>query len=281
MAGVLAMASVAPAAADVGGQVDCTQTPDSPKCVVVVVDAGGGDDGDGGSVHCTQAGTVVPCFDPTWGWLGSDGCRYKLDPHPPAFVKPPAGADPESGAVYMRTCSKMGNLDESVDPVWLDFRDVPFLRALLQKAMDELHLPQPVIRTNPATSAPQVVFVPTWLWVDAAVWHDYTATAAVPGLSLSVTAAPVSVTWQTGDGASVTCGPGTVWEPGTDPAAASADCGHTYTTSSRQTGTFTLTASITWRVTWAGGGASGTEPAMTSTSSVQVRVVESSVLNTK
>jgi hypothetical protein len=42
-----------------------------------------------------------------------------------------------------------------------------------------------------------------------------------------------------------------------------------------------VTATITWQVTWAGGGATGAEPALTSTASVQVAVVEPSAVNTR
>ena len=45
-------------------------------------------------------------------------------------------------------------------------------------------------------------------------------------------------------------------------------------------GVFALTATVTWQVTWAGGGATGTEPALTSTATVTIRVVESAALTT-
>src|SRR5690606_10589432 len=61
----------------------------------------------------------------------------------------------------------------------------------------------------------------------------------------TVTATPTSLVINPGDGApAVTCdGPGEPWRPD---AAGLPPCGHTYTTS----GTYTVTASITWDVAW-------------------------------
>lgn len=280
---VVVVAGAQPGWAGLGGQVDCKANPTDPSCVVIVVAPGGAGSDGNDSVTCTVAGQPAPCFDPNWGWLGSDGCRYKLDPNPPDWVKIPEGKNPSDGAWYMRTCPKIGNRDESVDAVWLDNQDAPMLGALITQSIAELHLPRPQIRLNPAAPAPQVVFVPTWLWVDPVVWNSRSATAAVPGLSITAVATPIAVRWETGDGGGATCGQGTAWTPGTDPAAASPDCGHTYTVSSRSQadGMFTVTATITWKVTWSGGGQTGTEPALTSTSTAQVRVAESSVVNTR
>jgi hypothetical protein len=285
VAGLLVVACARPAMADLGGQVDCKANPSDPSCVVIVIDPGGGgsDGGGGGSVTCTVAGEPVACFDPNWGWLGSDGCRFKADPSPPNGGAPPAGKTAADGTWYMRTCPKIGNRDESVDSVWLDNRDAPMLGALITQSIAELHLPSPDIGINPPLPAPQVVFVPTWLWVERAVWHTQSATASIPGLSITAVATPTAVTWVTGDGRTFTCGRGTEWVPGGNPADASPDCGHTYITDSRSQagGTFGLRATITWKITWSGGGAAGTEPAMTSTSSMQVQVTDAPVVNTR
>jgi hypothetical protein len=126
------------------------------------------------------------------------------------------------------------------------------------------------------------VYIPTWLWIDSSVWAPRSATASLAGLSVTAVGTPTKVTWSTGDGGRADCGRGTPWTVGTDPKNASPDCGHTYTVPSRDAagGKYTVTAAITWQVTWAGGGATGTEPALTSTASVQVQVIESSAVNT-
>src|SRR5690606_5110301 len=61
----------------------------------------------------------------------------------------------------------------------------------------------------------------------------------------TVTATPTTFTVDPGDGAvPVTCdGPGVPWHPDADGPPS---CGHTYTTS----GTYTVTATITWDVAW-------------------------------
>lgn len=271
------------AQASFGDPVNCKDDPTNPYCVVIVVSPGGGGSGggSGGSATCTVAGKPVPCYDPEWGWLGSDGCRYKPDPDPPDWLTIPEGKSAEGGAWYIRTCPRIGDQDESVDSVWLDNRDAPVLGTLITQALSRLRLPPPAIRLNPAPPAPQVVHVPTWLWVDRAMWTPRSATASVPGLSVTAVGTPTQVVWSTGDGGRVACGRGSPWRSGMDPAAASPDCGHIYTSPSRvaSAGTYPVTATVTWRVSWSGGGVSGVEPALTSTATVRVRVVDSVALN--
>lgn len=176
----------------------------------------------------------------------------------------------------MRSCPRMGGRDESVDTVWLGFEDVPILGALITAALAELRMPHPQIGVNPAPPAPQVVFVPTWLWVDSTIWKPQRATAAVPGLSVTAVAAPTKVTWETGDKAITVCdGPGVAWTHDNNPMDAST-CGHTYTTTSRTSsgGKFTLRATVTWKITWAGGGFAGTEPAATTADETSIEVTE-------
>ncbi|MDI2127150.1 ATP/GTP-binding protein [Yinghuangia seranimata] len=146
---------------------------------------------------------------------------------------------------------------------------------LAQVAVSRLRLPSPVVGTSP--SGDQVVRVPTWLWVDRSVWGPVSATAAVPGVSVTATAVPVSVVWSMGTGESVNCaGPGTPYVPGSDAAAASPDCGYTYTRSSAgQRGErFAVSVTVSWRVTWVGGGQSGTVEGLSTTTAVDLRVRE-------
>ncbi|MBI1759245.1 MAG: hypothetical protein HYR62_08480 [Actinobacteria bacterium] len=168
-------------------------------------------------------------------------------------------------------------------PVWLPDAAAPVSpAALAQEAVSRLRLPTPVIRLNPAPPAPQLVFVPTWLWLDPSVWRPVAATASVPGLSVTATATPVRAVWVTGDGATVTCtGAGTPWRVGGDPSAASPSCGHTYRTSSARQpgGVFPVRVSVTWAVSWRGGGSAGGVPDLVTTGVVAVRVVQSNAVN--
>jgi hypothetical protein len=105
----------------------------------------------------------------------------------------------------------------------------------------------------------------------------------VPGESVTATATPVSVTWHPGDGSTVTCqGAGTPYTSADNPAA-SPDCGHTYTSSSagQPGGAFQATATITWDITWqGGGGAGGALPPLFTTATAAFRVAESQALTT-
>jgi hypothetical protein len=145
-----------------------------------------------------------------------------------------------------------------------------------------LRLPDPVIRSSPATAAMQLTELPTWLWMAPGIWAPRSATAAVPGESVTATATPESAAWQMGDGQTVTChGPGTAYAGGSNPASASPTCGYTYTQSSAgQPGAaFHVTVTITWHITWRGGGTAGTLPPLFTTSAALFRVAESQAVN--
>jgi hypothetical protein len=65
-----------------------------------------------------------------------------------------------------------------------------------------------------------------------------------------------------------------------DPAGASPTCGHTYT-SVPPGGVDTLRATVTWEVTWVGGGTSGSVPPLTTAAALNLRVQEAGALNAK
>jgi hypothetical protein len=99
-------------------------------------------------------------------------------------------------------------------------------------------------------------------------------------VSVTATAKARQVAFSTGDGASVRCtGPGTPWRAGMDPAAASPTCGHTYTAASPGGG-YRLRATVTWDVTWVGGGETGTAGPLTTAAEVDLLVVEAGGVNT-
>jgi len=145
------------------------------------------------------------------------------------------------------------------------------------RAYRELRLAAPVIGTSPGMGVAQLVRVPTWLWVDRALWAPRSATAAVPGLSATVTATPTDSWWSVGDGSVVACrGPGTPFVPGTgDAFGASPDCGHTYT----RARTVTLTATVSWHVGWVAGRTGGTLPDLQTSSTVRLQVIEAQTVN--
>jgi hypothetical protein len=239
-----------------------------------------------------QPGRIVPCDSPAYGWLGSDGCYYKGDSsfQPPAsdvVDQPPPG---QAGGYFLVTCSPEGRYTPGF--VWLPSGPaalpvaapvLPNPAVLAQQAVSQLTLPGFQIDASPATSADQLVGLPTWLWLDQAGWQPTTATAAVPGESVTATATPTSVTWNFGDGTSLTCqGPGTPYSAGNSPQQPSPTCGHTYTTTSanQPNAAFTVTATVSWTVTWAGGGQAGNVPGLQNTATTNLRVADVQSLNT-
>lgn len=191
----------------------------------------------------------------------------------------------QPGAWYVWKCTGEGVADALYrPPVWIPDGQVPDTLLpspfeLAQMARRQLRLPAPTIAASPVGD--QLVNLPTWLWVSNG-WGAMSATASVPGVSVTAVARPMSVAWSMGDGSTVTCaGPGTPFRTGSDPRSGSPDCGHIYRSSSaRQPGlAFPVSATVHWTVTWSGAGQGGTFPDMTTTGSAAFRVAESQALN--
>jgi uncharacterized Zn-finger protein len=153
-----------------------------------------------------------------------------------------------------------------------------------QQAVKQIDLPSTGIEMAPPTTSPQLVNVSTWLWLDAATWKTYTATASIAGVSATATATPEKVIWNMGDGNAVTCdGPGTPYDPSQPNATTT--CSYTWSApSNTQTGgVYQVTATIEWQVTWtavgaAGGGNLGLVPGPADR--VAIQVTESQAINT-
>ena len=200
----------------------------------------------------------------------------------PALEPAPGGP----GAWYVYQCSGPGFRDAVYrPPVWIPEGPragaAPSPAQLAEQARSQLRLPSPRIVANPRGE--QLVGVPTWLWLERGSWGEVSATAAVPGVSVTAVARPTSVTWSMGDGTSFTCaGPGTPFPPGADPKAISPDCGYTYHWSSAgQPGqAYPVTARVHWTVRWSGAGQAGTFPNLTTTSATAFPVAESQAVAT-
>lgn len=254
---LVALLGTAVEAADGVGGIACTQHPDSAEC-----DVNARTRGDPTSPTSTQSGS---------GSGDERACRLRrLDPQPP----PPAGTG--AGAWYTRDCPANIGMAQS-EAIWLDAGEATEQLAL--QARSRLRLPAPVIRLNPAGD--QLVRLPTWLSLAGSSWIERSATASVPGISVTATARPARATWRMGDGSTVACaGPGTPWRHGMNPTAPSPDCGHQYLRSSANApaGAYVVTVMVTWQVTWASAGGSGQMPELTTTAATRARVVESQAL---
>ncbi|MGB6163296.1 MAG: hypothetical protein WCF33_12435 [Pseudonocardiaceae bacterium] len=265
--------------------------------------SGGADGGDhivGGthkwSTHCSYVrsdyqpptnGVTIVAYQPR----GGSGA---ITVQPAVFWRPVVGravlaaataapAPGQPGAWYVYLCDGTGIIPAVYHPpVWIpDGKPggAPSAAELARQARSQLVLPSPRIEANPAGA--QLVNLPTWLWLDPAAWGPRSATAQVPGVSVTAVARPTSVSWSLGDGTSVTCpGQGTPFLPGGDPRAVSPDCGHTYRSSSagQASQAFPVTATVHWVITWSGAGQSGTFPDVTTTATARLRVAEAQAL---
>lgn len=260
------------ASADSGGGVTCPPT--QPVCVITVEGPGtspsptpGGGSGNGGTPACVVPNTheAVPCYDANWGWWSnSQGCYFEAAaPQPPA-TDPVWNGHYPNGQVYVATCLGGGGIGGGW--VWLPnppdgYGPTVSPATLAQRALDTMRLDGPAIGMAPPAGKAGLVGLPVWMWttVSPSTWGPTSASASIPGLTVSATAQAVRIVWDMGDGHTVTCdGPGTPFTS-SSPSTSSPTCGHTYARSSASMpgAVYPVTATTTWRVSWSGGGQSG------------------------
>jgi hypothetical protein len=133
---------------------------------------------------------------------------------------------------------------------------------LLVTAFGELQIPYIGPDTAPPRGHDGLVGLPEWFWVPSGRWYARSVTVRAGEVWATVTAAPVSLTFEPGGGISaVTClGPGTAYDPREPADAQHTECAYTYLLPSiGQTGdAYRASVTVTWRVSWTGsGGASG------------------------
>ncbi|MBW3662713.1 MAG: hypothetical protein KY469_06410 [Actinobacteria bacterium] len=153
---------------------------------------------------------------------------------------------------------------------------------LRDRAVSRLELPAPQLAMNPPQE--QVVRIESWLWIDDEVWQQHSRSASAGGVTATVTATPVRVVWDLGNGDTVTCaGPGTPYDPALPEAEQTTDCSYTYGHSSaaQPNGTYLVTATVEWEVGWTVTGAAGGGPlpALSTSTTLPVRVAEFQALN--
>ena len=264
----LVVGQAVPAHADDSiGSVDCGSNPNSPGCDLTARTPGR-----------PGANSERPPSTTSGDSGGSDSAGSDSDcTYDPADSQAPPPAGTADGTWYSQVCPSTDSEPGSVTlRAWLRAVPAPTPAELARQASARLALPALVISLNPAPPRAQLVALPTWVWVNPGSWHPRSATASVPNLSITATATPVALVVSPGDGSLVTCrGPGTAWAFDRDPNTASPTCGHTYT----KPGRFTLTATATWTVTWAGGGQNGNVPDLVTTTTQMVTVVEAQALN--
>jgi len=246
----------------------------------------GAGSGEGSSKKCSlRDGTSFGCRS---GFSNKDHCFYKPISQPEGGKKDTRkgnGSDRGKGDWFIKDCLTGGPEDGKL--VFLEDPPetvLPDPEELAQKALNKMTLLGADIGSAPSPNKRKIVGVPVWLWNRKSdqTWGPISATASVPGMSVTAHAHVTKITYKMGDGKSVTCtGAGTPYKKsyGGKP---SPDCGHRYTKVSTHEpdGKFTITATSTWKVTWeASTGEDGTLPAETRTSTTTARVGELQVVN--
>jgi hypothetical protein len=190
--------------------------------------------------------------------------------------------DPVEGERYVFAC-----FDEAGQRVEIGIRvfdpgdpfsGVAAVERAMEQARRQLALPLPEPRLNPPTE--QLVGLSTWLWVDGP-WQEGSATAAIGAVSATVTARPLRVDWDLGDGATVTCDAGVRYDPSRPPGEQESSCTHVFTTSTQRLpgGQRTVTATVVYAVEWsASTGAGGELGELSRSASIPVTVREAQAL---
>lgn len=229
----------------------------------------------------------VPCNSEYGYWSNPYHCYFRaLDPPPPAHDPAWQGHEPADGTVYLCFQPQTGLAIQ----VWAqnpppESGTGPTPREVAQIAIDEMRLSaiNIGIAPEPGPNSIGLVGMPVWMWAQAPNEHTFgpiTATASAGGITITAAAKVLHIIWNMGDGTEVVCDTaGTPYKPEFG-RKDSPDCGHTYTLSSvRETDdAYTVTATSSWVITWAGAGQTGTIRLDGLNRSTQIRIGEAQVL---
>lgn len=258
---------------------------------------GGGNSSGGGPVaaQCVDDLLHVPpaaveCTS-TFGYWSNDMDAYiqLADPQPP--LGSPIWAGHTDGAIYRFTYAPDvslpgtggGEFWSATPPAGPAAPPDPAV--LAQQAVDAMQLRAIEIGIVPeaAPDSMGLVGLPTWMWVNQPTENTYgpiSRTVAAGGVSVTATAEVRNVVWSMGDGSSVTCtAPGTPYADSYG-RQSSPDCGHTFTRTSagQPGGAYTVAATSSWTIAWAGGGQTGTIDNIFFTQEALVQVGELQVI---
>ena len=137
----------------------------------------------------------------------------------------------------------------------------PDPRVIAQQVVARLDIPAPRAYTGPDHNANEwkmmVVGYPVWLWTTGP--DTYTTTVTEQGLTMTLTARRTTTEFRLGDGTTKFCGRTTPYHAGVQPGARSPSCDHVYQKPSKP-GSYQISATTHWTVTWAALGQTGTLP---------------------
>jgi len=294
LAATVAVVTASPARADAGGNCD----PYLGTCRVDVgggggpgTGGGGGGGGGGATTGCQntdpQSGGCNPC--PTNAYRGMPGlspvcATYLQNQFCSATVGDTLGGL-KAPDVNSLTPQQVAALNQSLQASGCP--PVVTAASLAQQAFGTIVFPKPSGHRSPSESLLYKGFPFTYInlwtfyWTDPATWKPLTATASAAGLTATVTATPVQLVFDPGNGGTpAACdGPGRAWSEtdGNDPPSAGA-CGYQYTLVTN--GPITATETIVWKITWAGTGNTGGQiPGLSTSTSGQLNVMQIQVVN--
>jgi hypothetical protein len=231
-------------------------------------------------------------YEDGFGWTDTPGYKdYNVDKDGEgmfwAAVENPDEPDP----LKRGSCSDL--------PFWVDNGEAPpprYEEAISPEILAALayqHMELPDTEVSLAPDGTTKVNLPTWAWLDRAVFDEVRATASLdaPGFAIQATtiAKPVALKLEPGtedaetypaSGECVINADGSIGEPyAKGKADQTPPCGLRYLRSSGN-GTFNLKATITWDITWTGtGGAGGDLPNGTFGNDQAVTVQEIQAVN--
>ena len=227
---------------------------------------GGGGRGKGGSLTCTYHVSTAEVGRNDDVQPVPDGSRVAKNPVP--------------GQPYGLTCrdasgNEVVNRVVRYDPATSAPAVDP--EVLAQEAAARLAVSPPQVVLSPKVGLNQITQLPTYMWVTN--WGPDSASASVPGVTATVTAAPTKVTWNMGNGDQVVCnGPGTPFDFSRPEESQATDCSYTYRHSStgQPGGVYQVSATMSYDVSWTAEGApgGGALPDVSATETFPVRVIE-------
>ncbi|MFJ1979527.1 hypothetical protein [Streptomyces albogriseolus] len=212
-------------------------------------------------------------YEDEYGWTDTPGYKdYNVDKDGEGMFWAAVENPNEPDLLKRSSCNDL--------PFWVDNGEAPppqYEQAITPEILAALayqHMQLPDTEVSLAPEQTTKVNLPTWAWLDKAVFDEVQATAAidVPGFNLeaTTTARPVSLTLEPGTDDAVTypasgeClinNDDSIGEPyAKGKADRTPPCGITYLRSSGN-GTYNLQATITWDISWTGtDGAGGDLP---------------------
>jgi hypothetical protein len=165
---------------------------------------------------------------------------------------------------------------------------VPVSPAVLaQRALGTIRFPHPSGDRSPSPTLLYqgypftYVNLYTFFWTGGASWRALSATASAGGVSATVTARPVALVFDPGNGAAaVSCGgPGRPWTSA-DGNGAPTDGACAYRYVRVTPSPITSTQTIVWKITWIGTGGTGGEiPSLSTSTSGLLQVLQIQVVN--